>query len=48
MTHLTLKNIIVFYTLDNYLQLCSDNSIFIHEFQGKAESLNNEGIIFIY
>ena len=36
------------YTLDNYLQLCSDNSILMAELQGKAESCNIIKVLFLY
>ena len=48
MKHLTLTHIVVCYTLDNYLQLCSDNSIFMHELRGKAESFDIMMVSFLY
>ena len=48
MKHLTLTNILDCYTFDNYLQLCSDNSIFMHQLRGKAESFNIMKALFLY
>ena len=43
-----LNKSIVCYTLDNYIQLCSDNSIFMDELRGKAESFNTMKVLFLY
>ena len=36
------------YTFDNYIQLCSDNSNFMDELRGKAESFNTMKVLFLY